>query len=1449
MLSCMPTCYKKIRKRILILIIFVCPALLHAQKRLPQPFIDSVTSASKNAGSICGNDIALFQLRQNPTFKTREEKMNQEILNALSSLAPTSLTLPVVIHIINPAPNSITDIQIMDGVKLLNDAFSKSGIYSASAGADTKIRFCLAQKDPDGGNTTGITRTTSYFSDHLNMDIEDARLKNLIQWDPSRYINIWLITKIEAEAFASYSCGTWYRLGVGGYATMPPAGGTGDGIVITGFGALLAHEMGHYLGLYHTFEGGCYNYNCLTDGDRVCDTPPDGTVMPSAGCASPGNSCNSDTLSNYSNGNFYKDVPDQITNFMDYGNANCSNQFTQGQADRMWAAVITQRPGLLADECTKPCPDNIIANFTRSIDYSVIGNTINFTNTSTGATNYQWLVNDVLIAATTDFSYTFNAAAKDKITLRAFTTAGCFAASTAYVITNCGTTARFYTDKKLIASKAGIYTDSIIFTNNSYNGVSYQWLISNDKGMAEHVESSNTNITYVFPTPANYKIRLVATNGTCSDTTNYYMVTVMDPTPDGGPFNISLSCNGNNKVTVNFCLADYGYAPIPKNTPVSFYDADPRLPGAKKLSPTLYLPYGVPGGNCYVCFTHVLNVSYRGLEKVYLSFNDSGTVAPVVFPSTTFVESYYTNNIIFAQTLRTTIYSSICQGKNYYGHKTSGTYVDTIASVLNGCDSIRTLHLTVKPVATSTVNASICMGQNYAGHTSTGTFVDVYMAANGCDSTRTLNLTVKPVFKTSVSVSICEGQNYNGHTKSGTYVDTYLATNNCDSIRTIYLTVKSITRKTIIESICIGDNYAGHTKSGTYIDIYNGANGCDSIRTLELTVKPVYKTSVTTSVCPGQKYAGHSTSGTFVDNYTASNGCDSTRTLFLTVKPVIATTVNASICNGQNYAGHLTSGTFVDVYPAANGCDSTRTLNLIVKPVFKTSLTISICEGQNYFGHTTSGTYVDSYLATNKCDSIRTVYLKVKLFARTNIFDTICNGDNYAGHTKSGTYVDTYNGINGCDSIRTLQLTVKPVPRTNISASICIGENYAGHVASGTYVDRFTASNGCDSIRTLLLTLNTVKFTTFSTEICEGENYAGHTTAGTYVDIYRTSKGCDSSRTLYLKVRPARRSTITATICDGENYAGHTTAGNYKDVYTASNGCDSIRNLSLTVKPRSFTIVNKSICEGASYLAGGKLQKVMGIYADTLLNTLGCDSIITTNLSVNPIPNPKLGDDRGVCAGDKLILDPGNFVNYLWQDGSTQNSFTTSTVGRYSVTVSNNFNCKAADTINILRIDLLPQNFLGPDTSYCRGNLVHLNVKGYQNYLWSTGSKEASIDLVNAGTYRLNVIDFNGCKGADSIKINFHKCAVVWLPNAFTPNKDGMNEIFRPVFPSPVTDFKMQIWNRYGKQVFESTNYLMGWDGLYKSDLQPLGVYVYVITFRDIDGNKTMKKGIVTLVR
>ena len=610
---------------------------------LGQPIFIGTEAKKWLDGSPSMNTLA-NRLQETGTMDTREAKMNQAILSYGSPLME-SYTLPVVFHVISEDPAAISDKMIIDGLKDLNDAFAKAGIYAGGAGVNTQIQFCLAQKDPDGGNSSGITRTTSFYSD-LDQDIEDGRIKNLVQWDPEQYINIWYVREIRSEILPRFSCGKWSHLHEGGYATMPAGPASLDGIVVTAFGPLMAHEMGHYLGLYHTFEGlNCANTNCATDGDRVCDTPPDASYNNSASCNQPQNSCSSDTLSG-----FTVDMPDMISNFMDYGNEACHNAFTEGQAARMHALITTQRSGLLHNQCMKPCSENIMANFSRNNPYPVPGNAILFTNTSSGASAYQWSVDGNAISTAQNFSYSFANPGKYKVSLKAFNAnPACYAAYSDFIIVNCGVVSRFYPDKRLIASKTPIYPDSIYFTNRSVNGTNFQWLMSKGKDSSEQTISTAKDLNYVFQDPGSYSIRLIASNGSCTDTSEKFNFTVLDPTPDATLGFRIVDCYEQTKIRVELWVCNYGFAPVPAGTPVSFYEGDPKTSNARLLDNSFLLPDTIFGICCNASYTHIISVNRTGLDTIYAVLNDNGTTIPLKLPNGPLPELSFVNNLAIAR--------------------------------------------------------------------------------------------------------------------------------------------------------------------------------------------------------------------------------------------------------------------------------------------------------------------------------------------------------------------------------------------------------------------------------------------------------------------------------------------------------------------------------------------------------------------------------------------------------------------------------------------------------------------------------------------------------------------------------------------------------------------------------------------------------------------------------
>jgi gliding motility-associated-like protein len=414
-------------------------------------------------------------------------------------------------------------------------------------------------------------------------------------------------------------------------------------VVVSGLGVdLVAHEMGHYLSLAHTFaERDCRNNNCLTDGDMVCDTPPERTIS-GGGCSNPQNSCSTDTLSG-----FTTDVNDLPDNFMDYGSgAGCVMGFTPGQAERMQNFIATSLTGMInSTVCTDPCGSALTATFTRDIEYPVIGDVVTLTaNTSAGQT-LQWLVDGTLagtgptlaLPVTQKRTYTLELRITDNAS-------GCRASTTDAIQVSCGVVARFYPDKRKIASKDGIQTDHVVFTNRSRNATAWKWLMSNDKGMAEQVVSTDEQLDYLFKNPGTYKVRLYATNGSCEDTTNPVTIVVDDPTAEGVIHIESVVCYNQNQVQVKLWFENYGYVTIPKGTPVAFYDDDPRT-GRGKLLGTWPLPDDLPGRCASYRYDATVVVGRAYLDTLVSVLNDNGTTMPLALPNTGLPEGSYNNNI------------------------------------------------------------------------------------------------------------------------------------------------------------------------------------------------------------------------------------------------------------------------------------------------------------------------------------------------------------------------------------------------------------------------------------------------------------------------------------------------------------------------------------------------------------------------------------------------------------------------------------------------------------------------------------------------------------------------------------------------------------------------------------------------------------------------------------
>ncbi|PZR19772.1 MAG: hypothetical protein DI539_12935 [Flavobacterium psychrophilum] len=332
---------------------FSLPLLLNAQSA-PKTFGKSITEKVNQENGLIRCISTEYEkfLQENSPNRASDAQFESWIDNKIverkarkagQKSANTVVTIPVVVHIIHNGDalgsgENIKNDQVLSQIRVLNDDYRRKentlGYNEFEVGADTEIEFCLAQIDPDGNPTNGITRTNLGVASWSRSQVE-ANLKPSTYWDPEKYLNIWVC-----------------RFGgdlsdVLGYAQFPQGSGlaglddTGfdftDGVIIGyqyfgssnyypqgtysspyDLGRTTTHEVGHYLGLRHIWgdgNGGCNNT------DYCNDTPF--AYEANAGCPFGTDSCPN------------KAGEDMINNYMDYTNDICMNIFTQDQKTRM----------------------------------------------------------------------------------------------------------------------------------------------------------------------------------------------------------------------------------------------------------------------------------------------------------------------------------------------------------------------------------------------------------------------------------------------------------------------------------------------------------------------------------------------------------------------------------------------------------------------------------------------------------------------------------------------------------------------------------------------------------------------------------------------------------------------------------------------------------------------------------------------------------------------------------------------------------------------------------------------------------------------------------------------------------------------------------------------------------------------------------------------------------
>ena len=273
--------------------------------------------------------------------------------------------------------------------------------------------------------------------------------------------------------------------------------------------------------------------------------------------------------------------------------------------------------------------------------------------------------------------------------------------------------------------------------------------------------------------------------------------------------------------------------------------------------------------------------------------------------------------------------------------------------------------------------------------------------------------------------------------------------------------------------------------------------------------------------------------------------------------------------------------------------------------------------------------------------------------------------------------------------------------------------------------------------------------------------------------------------------------------------------------------------------------------------------KVLSLYRIRILNG-NCIRYDTIKVNVKILATPDAGNDATICNNTSVTLNATGGTYYSWKPTTNMlysdkpNPVVSPKVTtKYFVTVVDTFVCLKPQTDSLMvYVDFFKGGEAQHDTNVVKNIPCTLSAWGGATYLWtpSKGLNDSSsanpiCTLAHDQKYVVKITDPNGCYVYDTVMVYIFPAPIALMPNAFSPNGDGLDDLIKPIFAGIRELHHFNIYNRWGQLVFTTTDLNTGWDGTFNGAEQPMGTYMYMIDGIDVEGNGFNNKGDITLVR
>jgi gliding motility-associated-like protein len=1016
-------------------------------------------------------------------------------------------------------------------------------------------------------------------------------------------------------------------------------------------------------------------------------------------------------------------------------------------------------------------------------------------------------------------------------------------------------------------------------TNASSTQIHYRMMTGDCNAMQEQscVMDALTENTYQCMVPGySYYLQVFVPN-------SYFNNSPLYPTAGTVTLNVSAIAHADTCAPMNNCLVNANFIPVfncNTNDSVFFnnfstfgssiayqWDFGYNAQTSTAVSPVVLYP-ALPVSASYTVTLRAVNLSCG---------DTSYSVQTITMPPRPLV-NLGNDTAICANGASIVLHATSHPGSTYlwqdnstdslYTANLDGHHTYAVAVTYGSCTSHDSVHIYISPTEPKGIDTIlICDGQTsvpldvfqpYAGTT--------YLWNTG-DITGNIFVSTPGVYWADVMLEGC------------TVRDSFVVQYNVDTLSVLgndtaichfaagYSLDASATNSSIYQwsDLSTGAQLVIHSPATYWVKVW--LNGCAYTDSVTITSLPLAESHVYDTACFNGFHVlplGDTAfaTGIYQDTLAVPNACDSVVTTHFYLRDSVYAVAYDTVCgnkfpfiwNGINVnAAGPNAATFIS--QGAYGCDSTTSLTLFAMPISNTVLNKQVCIlslPYNFLGTniSASGTYYDTLTSVYGCDSFIVLHLAVVNEFRDTITQQICGGNSYtfydSVYTAPGFYTRSFVSTSSCDSFKILHLLFSPVtppPLVVSPVGYCLNAPAQPLSATGTALLWYSSATGG--------TGSPVAPTPNTGSVGQQVYY-----------VSQTLNNCESKRdTIIVIISPRPDADFTVVpdniICSADSvlvtFTGSLPAGSvlvWNWDQGNANGTD----------PGPYKV---------NWNTGGNKTIVLWV------NNAGCYSdTVFKSIQVKASPGtPLIELPDYVCVYDSITVygssdHPDAVFNWTY-NGSPMSEGTSFNMGwtepgkNYFSLYLTSDGCDsrlAMDSINV--IDLPEAKIVGDSVRICEGDTFHLSAALFDAnnaYRWSPRfyfpgehadeGPEVTGKAAAQGWIYLNVTNAYDCVNKDSIYLSTKYCCDIYLPNAFSPNGDGLNDVFKIQTENNQEIIDFAVFNRYGQRIFLSHSLDQGWDGLQNGKVADMGTYYYYVKYICTNGNTYTKKGDVSLVR